>query len=295
MFFSYENTDWDIYRCFVTVARTGGLTGAAQATGLSPATVGRRMLELEERIGRSLFIRSQTGYTLTGDGRFLFEQLQEMEAAARKVESWQKEGEVATVVRIAAGTWVSWLIAENFPAICTERDAFNISLTIGEARANLAYRESDIGIRAFEPEETYLAARPVGEVAYAAYRQKNAPGGVERWVAVAEEDAISAYLRWPHEHAPGRIVATVTRPRSLLDLARAGAGRAVLPCFVGDLDPLLERVGDEIEPLRHRQWIVMNNEDRHRRDIRTVVDRMTRFLRSHTDLFAGKRPPRNSA
>lgn len=202
---------------------------------------------------------------------------------------------MATVVRIAAGTWVSWLIAENFPAICTERDAFNISLTIGEARANLAYRESDIGIRAFEPEETYLAARPVGEVAYAAYRQKNAPGGVERWVAVAEEDAISAYLRWPHEHAPGRIVATVTRPRSLLDLARAGAGRAVLPCFVGDLDPLLERVGDEIEPLRHRQWIVMNNEDRHRRDIRTVVDRMTRFLRSHTDLFAGKRPPRNSA
>ncbi|AEG03262.1 LysR family transcriptional regulator [Sinorhizobium meliloti] len=290
-----KNTDWDIYRCFVTVARTGGLTGAAQATGLSPATVGRRMLELEERTGRSLFIRSQTGYTLTGDGRFLFEQLQEMEAAARKVESWQKEGEGATVVRIAAGTWVSWLIAENFPAICTERDAFNISLTIGEARANLAYRESDIGIRAFEPEETYLAARPVGEVAYAAYRQKNAPGGVERLVAVAEEDAISAYLRWPHEHAPGRIVATVTRPRSLLDLARAGAGRAVLPCFVGDLDPLLERVGDEIEPLRHRQWIVMNNEDRHRRDIRTVVDRMTRFLRSHTDLFAGKRPPRNSA
>lgn len=290
-----KNTDWDIYRCFVTVARTGGLTGAAQATGFSPATVGRRMLELEERTGRSLFIRSQTGYTLTGDGRFLFEQLQEMEAAARKVESWQKEGEGATVVRIAAGTWVSWLIAENFPAICTERDAFNISLTIGEARANLAYRESDIGIRAFEPEETYLAARPVGEVAYAAYRQKNAPGGVERLVAVAEEDAISAYLRWPHEHAPGRIVATVTRPRSLLDLARAGAGRAVLPCFVGDLDPLLERVGDEIEPLRHRQWIVMNNEDRHRRDIRTVVDRMTRFLRSHTDLFAGKRPPRNSA
>ncbi len=87
-----KNPDWDIYRCFVTVARSGGLTGAAQATGLSPATVGRRMLELEERMGRSLFIRSQTGYVLTGDGRFLFEQLQEMEAAARKVESWQKEG-----------------------------------------------------------------------------------------------------------------------------------------------------------------------------------------------------------
>ncbi|WP_026613174.1 LysR family transcriptional regulator [Ensifer aridi] len=290
-----KNVDWDIYRCFITVARTGGLTGAAQATGLSPATIGRRMLELEERTGRVLFVRSQTGYTLTGDGRFLFEQLQEMEASARKVESWQQEGEGTTIVRIAAGTWISWLIAENFPAICTERDAFGISLSIGEVRANLAYRESDIGIRAFEPEETYLASRPVGELAYAAYRQKNASGGSERWVAVSEDQAISAYLRWPHEHASGRIVATVTRPRSLLDLARAGAGSAVLPCFVGDLDPMLERVSDEIEPLGHRQWIVMNNEDRHRRDIRTVVDRMTRLLRSHADLFAGKRPRRNSA
>ncbi|AUX75301.1 MULTISPECIES: LysR family transcriptional regulator [Sinorhizobium] len=290
-----KNMDWDVYRCFMTVARGGGLTGAAQATGLSPATIGRRMLELEERTGRALFVRSQTGYGLTADGRFLFEQLQEMEAAARKVESWQKEGEGATVVRIAAGTWGSWLIAENFPAICTERDTFAISLSIGEARASLAYRESDIGIRAFEPEETYLASRPVGEVAYAAYCRKNAPGASDRWVAVAEEDALSAYLRWPHENASGRIVATVSRPRSLLDLARAGAGKAVLPCFVGDLDPQLERAGEEVGPLRHRQWIVMNNEDRHRRDIRTVVDRLTRLLRSHADLFAGKRPRRSAA
>ena len=87
-----KSLDWDIYRCFMSVARTGGLTGAAQALGSSPATVGRRMLELEERTGRSLFLRSQTGYQLTGDGELLFEQLQEMEAAARRVESWRREG-----------------------------------------------------------------------------------------------------------------------------------------------------------------------------------------------------------
>ncbi|MEI3850328.1 MULTISPECIES: LysR family transcriptional regulator [Ensifer] len=291
-----KNLDWDIYRCFMSVARTGGLTGAAQALGSSPATVGRRMLELEERTGRALFLRSQTGYQLTGDGELLFEQLQEMEAAARRVESWRREGEGVTV-RITLGTWIAWFLAENFPALCTERDGFGLAMTIGETRASLAYRETDIGIRAFEPEESYLAASPVGELAYAAYRRKNAPSAANaRWVAVGAEEAISAYLRWPHEQvegrAEGRIVATVTRPRSLLDLARAGAGCAVLPCFVGDLDPMLERAGDEIPALRHRQWIVMNNEDRHRREIRTVVDRMTKLLRSHADVFAGKRPRR---
>ncbi|MBZ7920486.1 LysR family transcriptional regulator [Ensifer adhaerens] len=287
-----KNLDWDIYRCFMSVARTGGLTGAAQTLGSSAATVGRRMLELEERTGRALFLRSQTGYQLTGDGELLFEQLQEMEAAARRVESWRREGEGATV-RITVGTWIAWLLAENFPALCSERDGFSLAINVGETRASLAYRETDIGIRAFEPEETYLAASPVGDVAYAAYRQKNAPSAVSsRWVAVGEEEAISSYLRWPHQQADGRIVATITRPRSLLDLARAGAGCAVLPCFVGDLDPMLERAGEEISALRHRQWIVMNNEDRHRREIRTVVDRMTKLLRSHADVFAGKRPRR---
>ncbi|WP_113133235.1 LysR family transcriptional regulator [Hyphomicrobiales bacterium] len=287
-----KNMDWDIYRCFMSVARTGGLTGAAQALGSSPATVGRRMLELEERTGRALFLRSQTGYQLTGDGELLFEQLQEMEAAARRVESWRREGEGATV-RITVGTWNAWLLAENFPALCSERDGFSLAITVGETRASLAYRETDIGIRAFEPEESYLAASLIGDVAYAAYRQKNAASAANsRWVAVGEEEAISAYLRWPHQQPEGRIVATITRPRSLLDLARAGAGCAVLPCFIGDLDPMLERAGDEIPALRHRQWIVMNNEDRHRKEIRTVVDRMTKLLRSHADVFAGKRPRR---
>ncbi len=87
-------------------------------------------------------------------------------------------------------------------------------------------------------------------------------------------------------------MATVNRPRSLRDLALAGAGIAVLPCFVGDLEPRLQRAGEEIVELRHRQWIVMNNDDRHRAEIRTVVDRMKKLLRSHADLFAGHRPSR---
>jgi DNA-binding transcriptional LysR family regulator len=287
-----KNANWDAYQLFLQVARLGGLTGASTASGLSPATVGRRMLDLEQEVGRALFSRSQTGYRLTQDGQTLLDHLQEMEAAARKVEAWRQSGEGGTTVRIAAGTWVAWLLTENFAAIRMPGDGFAISLTIGEARASLAYRESDIGIRAFEPEEANLAARRLGEVAYAVYVRRNAAETDERWIAVAEEEAISAYLRWPHAHAATGIVATVNRPRSLPDLVRAGAGKAVLPCFVGDLDPELQRQGGELPELRHAQWIVMNAEDRHRPEIRTVADRMTKLIRSYADLFAGKRPSR---
>ena len=288
-----KNSTWDSYQLFLQVARLGGLTGASATSGLSPATVGRRMLELEQETGRTLFVRSQTGYRLTPDGQTLLDHLQEMEAAARKVEAWRQAGEGGVTVKIAAGTWVAWLLTENFSAIRMQGDPFAISLTVGETRANLSYRESDIGIRAFEPDETNLAARLLGEVAYAVYARRNASELEERWVAVHEEDAISSYLRWPYRNANGSVVATVNRPRSLPELVKAGAGRAVLPCFVGDLDPELQRLGGELPELRHRQWIVMNNEDRHRPEIRTVADRMTKLLKSYSDLFAGKRASRS--
>lgn len=286
-----KNMSWDAYQIFIIVARHGGLTGAAQATGLSPATIGRRILQIEEATGLSLFHRSQNGYTLTPDGDALFAELREMESAARRVENWRQESGGLVTVRIAVGTWIGWFLMENFRALVTERDRFRIEFTVGERRAQLSHRENDIGIRAFQPEEPNLAARYLSETAYAAYRLKNEPDN-ERWIAVGESDALSNYLRWPHQNRAGQIVVTVDRPRSMLDLVRAGAGSAVLPCFIGDLDPMLERAGAEIAELRHKQWLVTHSDDRSRREIRTISDRMVKLLKSHADVFAGKRPSR---
>jgi DNA-binding transcriptional LysR family regulator len=286
-----KNINWDAYELFMQVARLGGLSGAAGITGLSPATIGRRMLDLEEAVGRPLFLRSRTGYQLTADGSALFAQILEMEGAARRIESWKREGAGSTLVRVACGTWLAWMFTRNLSLIRTERDNFRLDFYVAERRASLTHRESDIGIRAFEPEEPNLAATRLGEVAYAAYRARNAhPSVADRWLAVSDEDAISAYLRWPHQERAAQVAVTVNRPRSLRDLALGGAGTAVLPCFVGDQDMRLERVGGEIESLQHSQWIVMNNDDRHRRDIRTVVDRMVKFVRAHGPLFAGRQP-----
>lgn len=284
-----KNLGWDAFQIFLDVARSGGLTGAAAATGFSAATIGRRMLELEQSLGKSLFTRSQTGYVLTSDGRALLDQLQAMEDAARNIDGWRKSAAASSLVRIAAGTWNARLLTTNFSAICTERDDFRVDLFVAEQRASLSHRENDIGIRAFEPEERNLAAIKSGDVAYAAYRLRNAAASIsDRWLAVSSESAISAYLRWPHENKAGNIVVSVNRPTALLDLVLAGAGVAVLPCFIGDAEARLVREGEVIEELRHKQWIVMNNEDRHRRDIRTVADRMVKLIKGHSDLFAGR-------
>lgn len=288
-----KNVAWDSYQLFLLVARSGGLTGAADPSGLSPATLGRRMIALEQELGRQLFQRSQTGYTLTRDGQQLVDHLSELEAAARKVDVWRQGTVGEALVRLSLGTWIGWLVTRNFHRLRTERDAFRLDLHLAEQRARITHRECDIALRAFEPQEQNLASIAAGEVAYSAYRARNRDWlGPEPFLAVDPENAVSAYLRWPHEQASDRIVVTVNRPRSLKDLCVAGAGIAVLPCFVGDLEPELERAGEEIPVLRHRQWIVMNNDDRHRSEIRTVADRLSRLLKSHADILAGRRPGR---
>lgn len=278
-----KNVSWDAFQLFLAVADHGGLTGAADSTGLSPATLGRRMLDLEQRLATTLFERSQTGYRLTGAGERLRTTLADMEAAARQVEAWRGAVAAGPVVRIACGTWNAQVIATNILHLCGPRDRFRLELTSAEQRAQLAHRENDIGIRAFEPEERNLASVPAGEVAYAPYRARNAAQATAgRWIAVNAEDAVSGYLRWPHQHRAADIVLTVNRARNLCDLALSGAGIAVLPTFVGDAEQGLERAGDEIADLRHRQWIVMNNDDRHRPEVRAVVERLRSLLMSVT-------------
>jgi DNA-binding transcriptional LysR family regulator len=60
--------EWDDFKYFLAVARSGSLTGAARALKTSAATVGRRIMTLEARLGARLFDRGQTGYALTDSG-----------------------------------------------------------------------------------------------------------------------------------------------------------------------------------------------------------------------------------
>jgi len=64
----------------------------------------------------------------------------------------------------------------------------------------------------------------------------------------------------------------VKHPRNALDLALTGVGRIVLPTLVGDQFEDLKRIGDEIDQLKHRQWLVTHQDDRHKPEVRKVFE-----------------------
>jgi DNA-binding transcriptional LysR family regulator len=66
---------------FVLVAAKGSLTAAAQAEGVAPAVMGRRLDALEARLGVKLMLRTTRRLTLTPEGQAFLEDCQRLIAS----------------------------------------------------------------------------------------------------------------------------------------------------------------------------------------------------------------------
>jgi DNA-binding transcriptional LysR family regulator len=286
-----KNVDWDDIRCFLAVARSGGLSQAAKLLDSSPATLGRRMLSLERMLGRSLFARRQTGYTLTPDGKDFLAIALSMDAGSKSIDFWLSSETKRPVVRISAGTWMANFVCENFARIWTRDDPFIVAFHTTEARLDITHREVDIGIRSRKPTETGLAARRTGTIAQGAFRSRHAAAAAQsKWIATVAEHAITPSTRWVGEQPGLDVVAYASTPRTLYDLVRAGVGNGVFPCLAGDRDAMLVRAAPPIAELMEEQWLVMHDEGRHIPAIRTVIDRLADLMMEHGALFSGLRP-----
>ncbi len=241
-----KNMDWNDLHIFLHVVRGSGLTGAAKTLNSSAATVGRRMLALEQSIGQALFIRRQTGYVLTKVGEALYDKVVGMEASARPIANWLDASQ-RSVVRISAGTWTANFLAANFSRLWTPDDPFRIAFKTTEAKLDIAHREVEIGLRNSAPSEPNLASQRTVVVAQAPFRARNLPPArAEEWVLISPDDYATRSARWAAARPGLSVAAWANTPRTLYDLIRAGVGTGLLPCFAGDRDPELERAGEEV-------------------------------------------------
>ena len=277
--------DWEELRLFLAVARGAGLNAAARQTGASAPTLGRRMTALERSLDRQLFTRSQSGYELTEAGQTLYQYAQEMEAAARGIDRWRDETP-RRLVRISAGSWTSRFLALHMDELWAGDAATAIELSTAHQRVDIQHRQADIGVRNRAPAEPRLAGRKTNDIAYALYRARGRAGDLP-WVAVVGEAAITPPARWVDRNFARLAPITCSDPRAILDCVAAGVGQAVLPCFVGDAEPGLERDGGILAEVRDEQWLVLNEQARHEPAVRGVIDRLAALLQAHRALFSG--------
>lgn len=286
-----KKLNWEDLRIFFHVAQGGGLSAAARQLDISVPTAGRRMLSLEQATGQSLFLRSKSGYALTKAGEALFSKARSMEAAARPLEDWlSSEGE-RPLVRISAGTGTASFMAANFARLWQPDDPYKLAFVTTEARLDIVHREVEIGIRNKPAESGSLASRKLQQLRFAPFRNRHRqwPGEPD-WVAIDASNARHPAAHWVLARDDIAISAWANSAATLHDMIRGGAGIGVMPCFIGDQDPVLMRAGGLIEDLTETQWLVMHDDDRHRREVRMVIERITTLFSDHAALLAGERP-----
>ncbi|WP_137131657.1 LysR family transcriptional regulator [Rhizobium sp. FY34] len=283
-----QHADWDDLKLFFHVASAGGLSGAAEATGLSAPTIGRRMLALERRMGRALFIRSQQGYRLAPDGEALLNRVRAMHDAAEGISLWHQQAFATPLVSIGSDAWLSGFIADHAAEIRKPGDGFRLCCKTVHDSETFTFRATDVGIVSNRPSSGNLAVRASVEVRYAAYHAlTDADPDNLPWTSIGTESAATAADGWTFENHEADITTWTNAPALLLRLLLSGNGRGVLPCFVGDALPDLRRTGPVIDALSHPLFIVANDDDRHRPEMRLVLDRLAAFLKQQERRFKG--------
>ena len=147
---------------FVSAAREGSFSAAGRHNGLSPASVSRRIGELEARLGVQLFNRTTRHLALTEAGKAYLQRvepalhsIEDAEAAALALQSTPR-GTLRVHSRMLFGMTVVMPLMPQFQKMYPE---LKVELSLSERRIQLREEDFDIDLRIAAPKDESLMQR----------------------------------------------------------------------------------------------------------------------------------------
>src|SRR5258705_5924817 len=146
---------------FVEVAQRGSLSAAAREEGITPAMVGRRIDQLEDRLGVKLFKRSTRKVTLTPEGTTFYEDCHRILADMRSAEDSLTVGVKAASGRLIVTAPTAFgrkHIAPHLSAFIAEHPNLAITLHLSERLVDLKNERFALAIRIADLKSADLTA-----------------------------------------------------------------------------------------------------------------------------------------
>jgi DNA-binding transcriptional LysR family regulator len=287
--------EWDGVRVFLAIAREGSMRAAGRALGLSQPTIARRLAAFEAGFDdEPLFDRLPDGVRLNATGEQLLAAAEDAERAMLAVE---RRGAAASsalngTVRISTGECAAGFLARCLSGATAPPLPSGITLELQSLQpADLTRREADLALRHQPPESGDYYVAKLGTFAVAVYRRRGEK--TDAWVAYTEEQAQGQGhepARWVERQVEETGMPVALRAASLLmhvEAIRAGTGRGVIPCYIGDGHPLLERLTAPIPELDATYWMIVHRDLRRAPCVRAVIDWMKALFAAQRDVIAG--------
>lgn len=276
--------DWDDLRVFLAVARTESLSGAGKLLRLDPATVGRRIVKLEEALGARLFVKSPQGYGVTEAGLRL---LPHAEAAEQAVQAAADDlrggaGGLSGQVRIGAPDGcANYLLPQVVAAICDDNPGLEVQIVALPRVINLSKREADMVIAVSPPTAGRLTVQRLTDyhlhlAASLAYLdrhgtpQRRAELTAHRIVGYIPDMIFDKELDYLAEIGVTEVPLASNSVPVQLNWLRHGAGIGMVHDFALPSAPELVKVLPVEISLTRAFWLIRHADDRR-------IDRMNRF------------------
>ncbi len=282
---------WNDLQLVLSVADTGTLIGAAEHLEVSHATVSRRLSAIENRLKVKLFNRGRSGCVPTLAGEELTATAQHLKSHVAEVERRiiGRDLDLSGVIRITTlDSLLVGLLNPLFFNFQAEHPKINLEVSLSNQLFSLSKHEADIAIRpTLNPDET-LYGRKVGTLTYAVYgqdqliSQSTEPINISdmNWLGPDKAMIYPALEKWMDERNLDRCCRF--RTNSVLGLysaARERLGLAVLPCYLGEPDTKLTRIGGVIPEMTIDLWVLTHRDMKKSARIKTLI----KFLSENVD------------
>ena len=290
--------DWDDVRYFLATARGGSVRTAAKRLGVNHATVLRRIAQLEERLGAQMFEKLPAGYRLTPAGEEVLELANQMEATSHKLETrvFGRDQGVRGLLRVTlAPPLATHLLMPDFAEFARLYPDIEVEIQSSGELANLTNREADVAIRVVYDRKTLplnLHGLKGPELFGGVYISRDRlaawrAGAADpiRWIVVSQ-NGVSDWAREGEVLAAG-VPFKTTDGETQIAAVRQGLGMTILPCFVGDADPLLVRAPGAGLHMHGTLWLPTQGETRKTKRVRHFTEFLSQRLAAHAPLLAG--------
>lgn len=291
-----DEFDWDDLRYFIRAAQTKTLAGAARALGVEHSTIGRRLTALERAFGAPVFIRGPDGLRLTPLGERVLPLIEEVERAVRSVQELIASDKAR--VRLAVPSGFTTLITGHVARLQEDHPGISLEIDSGSRRVDLKKGEAELALRIGPVADQDLVVQSVGEVGLSLYAadaylaRRPAPTDPRKLAGhevIGFDQSLAAVpgAKWLALHGAGTTV--VLRCREMTDMlaaASAGLGLAVLPCMLGDTQPALKRLTDEVLA-SNKLSLVYRREMLRVLPVRAVITFVNMVIREHARFISG--------
>ncbi len=279
--------EWDDLRYVLFLGREKRLVRAGAKLGVSHSTVGRRLRDIERRLGVRLFDQHREAFEPTASGRELMAVAEEVEARVQALERRVvgRDAALKGPLRVTTMDLLYQRHLPDFASFIAQHPTVELRVAVKDDIVSLTKGEADVALRLTNKPPDNLVGKRLKRVEFAVY------GGRELIRRVGADAPLSAYpwLHWDEpqmarwldgwlaKHARGaRVSMRVNQGAMMLRPAiAAGIGVHFLACFEGDADPSLSRIGPVLRDLSRDVWALTLAELRSTSRVRAFMTHLT--------------------